>query len=223
MARRVKARAAVQIHAKIGFMGLMSVVLACGSPAPAERECAESIRELNAAVKGPGLTTTQRSCLQLRLQATDDPERSAVSELLIWDARGDTADWQRRVEYHVEHVEPDRLDYLVDLARQAQHDGPAGAKRSMVWVEAGLVAVGRTAEGARRSSVEHDLLKLRAIASEMMSPPEASVSSRRQTAKHARAWYLMAKELGKDTEWPLAMCANASAPEDYCRGRADRH
>jgi hypothetical protein len=184
------------------------------TPVDHAAECRD-LRALSRVVRATGLPDAQVQCLERRVADPADPDRAAASDLLVWDARrlnDDYATWRSRAERHLS-IRPEDVQVRVQLARHQQRQGPSGAEASWKLADEGLLRGGGLSAQDR-----HDLWKLKAIAAEMMSPPEAGPETRARTVEASTAWYLAAKEAGEPTEWPYAMCTNAGGSPLACTG-----
>ena len=199
---------------------LTALLLVCAcSGATAEPPTAgcQDIRVLNGAVRGPGLSAEQITCLERRVADAADPQRRIATALLVWDASridDDLVTWRARADRHLQ-LEPLDIDVLLQVARNEQRAGPQGAEASLALVERGLAALGESGDPVKR----HDLLKLRAIAAEMLAPPESPPSAKDRTAAFAREWYAAAVATDSPTSHPMAMCTNAGGSTEWCAGR----
>lgn len=206
------------MHASLSAALATALLLsACagGPQAPPPVEC-QDIRVLNEAVRGPGLSPEQIGCLERRMADPADPQRRIASALLVWDARridDELVSWRARADEHLK-LEPLDLDVLIQVARTEQRAGPTGAEASMALVERGLAALEPPVDARKH----HDLLELRAIAAEMLAPPEAPASTRTRTAAYAREWYAAAVTADQSTARALAMCTNAGGSKEWCTG-----
>lgn len=183
----------------------------------------EDLRPLNQAVRADGLSAGQQACLERRLSSDGESRHREVSTLLLWQARshGEPSGWAIRARAHVERY-PDDLEVWVKLANQQQRQGPAGAEQSLADARAGLAWLQRhPAETPTQRRAYHDLLKARAVAAEMLAPPDAPPENMQRTARFARDWWVVARSLDLPKERAMAMCINAGATPAYCRGEAD--
>ena len=183
----------------------------------------EDLRPLNQAVRGDGLSAEQQACLERRLASKAETQHREVSTLLLWQARshGEAPAWAARAREHVAQY-PDDLEVWVQLANQQQRQGPAGAEQSLADARAGLAWLQRhPAETPAQRRAYHDLLKARAVAAEMLAPPNAPSENMQRTARFARDWWVVARSLGLPKERAMAMCINAGATPAFCRGEAD--
>lgn len=199
---------------------VLALVAACSTgPGP---ECA-SLRPVNEAVRQGPLTAAQRTCLQARLADGSDPQREVVSRLLLEDARhadDGGARWATLAEEHVEAFPGDVVTF-VHLANHYQRKGPDEARRSLRFAQRGLSWLQRhPASTPAETRAFHDLTKARAIAAEMLAPPEAPLENRERTARYARDWIVTATALSLPTDRAIAMCKNAGGSSAFCAGQA---
>ena len=195
---------------------MLALAISCGGTPALDPRCAD-LRPLSEAVRRSGLTEAQVQCLETRVGDPADPSRSEVSALLVWDARrldDGHATWRARAERHLT-IDSEDLQVRLQLARHRQREGPSGAEASLKLAEEGFAT-----EAASDPQAQHDLWKIKAIAAEMLAPPNAPADTRIRTAAFARSWYRAAVAADQPTEWPYAMCTNAGQTEAYCTGSA---
>jgi len=131
---------------------------------------------------------------------------------------GGVGAWAEQAKKHVA-LYPGELSVWVQLANQEQRQGPAGGEQSLKFAREGLSWLQRhPAETDADRRAYHDLLKARAVAAEMLAPPNSPQEKKDRTAQFARDWFAVAASLQLPTERAQAMCINTGASNAFCTG-----
>lgn len=200
-------------------------------PAAATAPCADLLGLEPTAISGE-LTPELIACVEARLAGESrQTTRDKLSRMLLInaDARGDTKEWLRLTERHLEEV--DRSDpelcfkYALALSRGDIDDAPPVLKWSGYALENKHLW-----EGETYMSRVYNLLRLRAeTASRLWHEAEAdfleerseenadlSELARGQAKDFAREWLDYARSSGQPTDFALVLCKSAAGSSAFC-------